>query len=239
LALPGSEGPAAGDGSVIRMRGIRRHFRVGSEVVRALDGIDLDVARGEFLACMGPSGSGKTTLLNVVGCLDTPTAGTYHLAGEEVSGFSEARLAEVRGRRIGFVFQSFHLVGRLTARRNVELPMVFAGVPRPERKGRVEAALEAVGLAARARHHPSQLSGGERQRVAIARAIVMEPDILLADEPTGNLDSASGAEVMRVLEERHGMGLTLILVTHNEEIACRTRRVVRLRDGLIVEDTLR
>lgn len=218
------------------MEGIRRYFRLGGGVVRALDGVDLTVEHGEFLSVMGPSGSGKSTLLNVMGLLDTPTEGTYALAGEEVAGLSESRLAEIRSRRIGFVFQSFHLIPRLTAYRNVELPMIFAGIARGERRERVDAALGSVGLSTRSTHHPAELSGGERQRVAIARAVVMEPDILLADEPTGNLDTHSGDEVMKVLEKKQAAGLTLIVVTHDEEIAARSKRIIRLRDGRIVED---
>jgi putative ABC transport system ATP-binding protein len=221
------------------MRGICREFQVGGQMVRALREVDLDVRRGEFLAVMGPSGSGKSTLLNLLGCLDTPTRGSYRLAGEEVGGLGEAGLAEIRRSRIGFVFQTFHLVPRLTAARNVELPMIFAGVPAPERRERAARALRAVGLTGRAEHRPAQLSGGERQRVAIARAVVMEPDILLADEPTGNLDLRSGEEVLRLLEERNAAGITLVVVTHNPEIGGRAGRLLRLVDGRVESDVRR
>jgi putative ABC transport system ATP-binding protein len=229
----------AGEDPVIRMRGVCRDFPVGDQVVHALRDVDLDLARGEFLAVMGPSGSGKSTLLNLLGCLDTPTRGSYLLAGEEVARLGEARLAETRRNRIGFVFQTFHLVPRLTAQRNVELPMTFAGVPAPERKERAERALGAVGLLPRALHRPAQLSGGERQRVALARAVVMEPDILLADEPTGNLDLRSGEEVLRLLEQRNATGITLIVVTHNPDIGGRAHRLVRLVDGRVESDERR
>jgi len=219
---------------VIRLRGIRRVFRVGETTVEALAGIDLEVDAGEHLAIMGPSGSGKSTLLNVLGCLDRPTAGSYELDGREVARLSEAELTRVRRHKIGFVFQSFHLVPRLTAAANVELPMIFAGVPRAERRRRAAAMLEAVGLAARADHRPEQMSGGERQRVAIARAMVMGPKILLADEPTGNLDSRSGRQVLELLESLHRRGLTLIVVTHDPAVARRAARLVVLHDGRIV-----
>jgi putative ABC transport system ATP-binding protein len=219
------------------MRGIHREFQVGEQVVHALQDFDLDIRRGEFVAVMGPSGSGKSTLLNLMGCLDTPTRGSYVLAGEEVGGFSEARLAKVRRERIGFVFQDFHLVSRLTAMRNVELPLVFAGMTPEQRRERASRALDAMGLGPRAGHRPAQLSGGERQRVAIARAVVTEPDILLADEPTGNLDTASGAEILKLLEQRNAQGLTLIVVTHDLEIGNRARRMLQLRDGRLVGDS--
>ncbi|RMH17690.1 MAG: ABC transporter ATP-binding protein [Acidobacteria bacterium] len=219
---------------MIRLRGIRRVFRVGETTVEALAGIDLEVDAGEHLAIMGPSGSGKSTLLNVLGCLDRPTAGSYELDGREVARLSEAELTRVRRHKIGFVFQSFHLVPRLTAAANVELPMIFAGVPRAERRRRAAAMLEAVGLAARADHRPEQMSGGERQRVAIARAMVMGPKILLADEPTGNLDSRSGRQVLELLESLHRRGLTLIVVTHDPAVARRAARLVVLHDGRIV-----
>ena len=220
---------------MIALRGVTREFVVGGRPVRAVRGVDLDIAAGDHLSIMGPSGSGKSTLLHIIGCLDRPTAGTYRLDGQEVTELDDARLSRIRGRRIGFVFQSYHLVPRMTAAQNVELPMVFAGIERPERAARVAQALEAVGLAERAHHRPEQLSGGERQRVAIARAVVMAPAILLADEPTGNLDSASGAEVTRLLEAMNARGLTLLVVTHDAGIAGRAARRARMLDGRLVE----
>ncbi len=224
---------------MIRLAGVHRVYRMGSRDVHALAGIDLDVGSGEYVAIMGPSGSGKSTLLNVLGCLDRPTAGSYVLDGREVSGLDELELSQVRRHAIGFVFQSFHLVPRMTAAGNVELPMVFAGVERPDRLERVAQALEAVGLADRTDHRPDELSGGECQRVAIARAIVMQPAILLADEPTGNLDTASGGDVVRLLEGLNARGLTLVVVTHDAEVGRRARRTVRLTDGVVVEDLRR
>jgi putative ABC transport system ATP-binding protein len=205
-------------------------------VVRALEGADLSIPDGDYVAIMGPSGSGKSTLLHLLGCLDRPTSGSYKLDGREVGALGEEDLAEVRGRRIGFVFQFFHLVPRLTAAANVELPMLLAGVRPAERRERVKAALAAVGLADRADHRPDQLSGGQRQRVAIARATVMKPAIVLADEPTGNLDRASGQEIIELLERMNRDGLTLIVVTHDPEVGHRARRIVRLVDGRIASD---
>ncbi len=219
---------------MIELRQMTRHYTVGDQVVRALDAVDLTVPDGDYLAIMGPSGSGKSTLLHLLGCLDRPTSGTYRLDGREVSSLAEAALAEVRSRKIGFIFQFFHLVPRLTAAGNVELPMILAGVPPKDRRSRVGEALEAVGLTDRAGHRPDQLSGGQRQRVAIARATVMRPSILLADEPTGNLDRASGAEIIELLERMNRDGLTLLVVTHDPEIGGRARRVVRLVDGRVV-----
>jgi len=219
---------------VIRLEHVVRVFPVGDTEVRALDDVSEHVASGEHVAIMGPSGSGKSTLLNVIGCLDRPTAGSYVLDGREVSGLDDAELTLVRRRVIGFVFQSFHLVPRLTAAENVELPMVFAGVPRDERRARVTAELRAVGLAARMDHRPDQLSGGERQRVAIARAMVMRPRLLLADEPTGNLDSRSGQQVLELLDQLHADGLTLVVVTHDASVARRADRIILMRDGRIV-----
>jgi putative ABC transport system ATP-binding protein len=216
---------------MIELRAVSRVFQVGDAQVHALRDLDLDVAAGEYLAIMGPSGSGKSTLLNILGCLDRPTSGTYRLDGRDVGSLSDADMAEVRLRKIGFVFQFFHLVPRLSALGNVELPMIFAGVPPRERRERAAAALAAVGLTARAGHRPAQLSGGERQRVALARATVMGPAILLADEPTGNLDRASGREVVKVLEELNRRGLTLIVVTHDPDLGQRARRLLRLVDG--------
>jgi putative ABC transport system ATP-binding protein len=219
---------------VIRLEHVSRVFQVGETEVRALDDVDEHVERGEHVAIMGPSGSGKSTLLNVVGCLDRPTSGRYVLDGREVSALDDAALTAVRRNVIGFVFQSFHLVPRLTAAENVELPMIFAGVDRPARRRRVEAELEGVGLAARADHRPDQLSGGERQRVAIARAMVMRPRLVLADEPTGNLDSASGRQVLELLGRLHAAGLTLVVVTHDPNVARRAARVIVMSDGRIV-----
>jgi putative ABC transport system ATP-binding protein len=221
---------------VIELRGVSRVFEVGDAKVHALKDVSLRIVAGEHVALMGPSGSGKSTLLNIVGCLDRPSAGTYVLDGEDVSSLDERALAAVRQTRIGFVFQSFHLVPRLSAAGNVELPMIFAGVEPAERKRRVAESLEAVGLSPRARHVPNQLSGGERQRVAIARAVVMKPAILLADEPTGNLDSKSGAEVLGLIESMNAAGLTLVVVTHDPEVAKRARRLVRMADGSMILD---
>ncbi len=219
---------------MIWLEHVGRDFAVGDTVVHALADVTEHIRRGEHVALMGPSGSGKSTLLNVIGCLDRPTAGRYLLDGQEVSGLDEAALTHVRRHLIGFVFQSFHLVPRLTAAGNVELPMVFAGVPRPERAERVAAGLAAVGLAARADHRPDQLSGGERQRVAIARAMVMRPRVLLADEPTGNLDAASGRAALELLDRLHAEGLTLVVVTHDPNVARRAQRTVVMVDGRIV-----
>jgi putative ABC transport system ATP-binding protein len=219
---------------VIELRGLSRTYDVGGRPVRALRDVDLSIAAGEYVSVMGPSGSGKSTLLNVLGCLDRPTSGSYVLDGEEVARLDENALSRVRRHKIGFVFQSFHLVPRLTAAGNVELPMVFAGVGRAERAERVAEALRAVGLSDRSHHRPDQLSGGERQRVAAARAVVMGPSILLADEPTGNLDSASGAEVVALLEGLNAGGLTLIVVTHDLSIGQRAPRRIRLSDGAVV-----
>jgi len=225
-----------GDGAIIRLDHVSRVYQVGESEVRALDDVSLAIPPGEFAAIMGPSGSGKSTMLNVLGCLDTPTAGRYLLDGESVEKLSEDQLADVRQRKIGFIFQSYHLVGRMTAARNVELPLIFAGVEPRERRDRVRATIESVGLAKRITHRPDQLSGGERQRVAIARALVMEPRILLADEPTGNLDTRSGEEIVALLERVNAQGLTLVLVTHDPRVAAHARRVLRMRDGQIVPE---
>jgi putative ABC transport system ATP-binding protein len=221
---------------MIRLVGLTRHYRVGDQTVKALEGADLSIPGGDYVAIMGPSGSGKSTLLHLLGCLDRPTTGSYQLDGREVADLSEEDLAAVRGRKIGFVFQFFHLVPRLTAAANVELPMVLAGARPAERRQRVAVALAAVGLSDRADHRPDQLSGGQRQRVAIARATVMNPSIVLADEPTGNLDRASGLEIIELLERMNRDGLTLVIVTHDPELAHRARRVVRLVDGHVVHD---
>ena len=219
---------------MIELRGIERVFEVGGQPVHALAGLSETIEAGEHVAIMGSSGAGKSTLLNILGCLDRPSAGSYLLDGRDVARLSENELTEVRRHKIGFVFQSFHLVPRLSAEANVELPMLFAGMPRAERRAKVERALAAVGLSHRADHRPDQLSGGERQRVAIARAIVLGPKILLADEPTGNLDSRSGAAVLELLERMRGEGLTLVVVTHDPNVARRADRVVTLRDGQIL-----
>ena len=221
---------------MIELSGISRDFEVGSKPVHALRGITLSVADGEYLSIMGPSGSGKSTLLNIIGCLDRPSSGSYRLDGREVARLDEQDLTLVRRHKIGFIFQAFHLVPRLTAAENVELPMVFAGIDRAERARRVKQVLSGVGLSERADHRPEQLSGGERQRVAIARAVVLGPSVLLADEPTGNLDRQSGREVLAVLEGMNANGLTLVVVTHDPDIGGRARRLVRLADGEIVEE---
>jgi putative ABC transport system ATP-binding protein len=221
---------------MIELKDLTRHFRVGDQTVRALEGATLAIPDGDYVAIMGPSGSGKSTLLHLLGCLDRPTSGSYRLEGREVADLGEEALAEVRGHRIGFVFQFFHLVPRLSAALNVELPMILAGVRPAERRDRVAAALASVGLTDRADHRPDQLSGGQRQRVAIARATVMKPSILLADEPTGNLDRSSGHEIIELLERMNRDGLTLIVVTHDPEVGHRAHRVVRLVDGRIVHD---
>jgi len=220
---------------VIRLEHVARVFTLGGTEVRALDDVSEHVEAGEHVAVMGPSGSGKSTLLNVVGCLDRPTSGRYLLDGREVGGLDDAALTAVRRHLIGFVFQSFHLVPRLTAAENVELPMTFAGIPRAERRARAAAGLDDVGLGARAEHRPAELSGGERQRVAIARAMVMRPRLLLADEPTGNLDSHSGRQVLDLLERLHRDGLTVLVVTHDPIVARRAERIVVMRDGRIAE----
>ena len=222
------------DAEVISVRGLERRYRVGGETVHALAGVDLDVAQGELLALTGPSGSGKSTLMNLLGCLDRPDAGSYRLAGDDVAKLSGDRLAELRNRHIGFVFQSFHLLPRLDAIANVALPLRYAGAS--DAKRRAVAALARVGLADRGSHRPNQLSGGQRQRVAIARALVCDPAIILADEPTGNLDSRTGDEVLALFEELNREGRTIIIVTHAAAVAARCRRRIRLADGKIVED---
>lgn len=220
----------------IRITGVKKIYDLGRAKVHALDGVDLRIYPNDYVAIMGPSGSGKSTLMNMLGCLDTPSAGQYFFGGEDVARMSDNELADIRNRRIGFVFQSFNLLPRATILRNVELPLVYAGKSREERTRRAAKALEQVGLGNRLEHRPNELSGGQRQRVAIARALVTEPSILLADEPTGNLDSKTGVEIMELFEELHRRGHTLILVTHEEEIAHHARRLVRLRDGRIESD---
>jgi putative ABC transport system ATP-binding protein len=221
---------------IVRLENVTRVYQVGASEVRALDGVTLHIHAGDFVALMGPSGSGKSTLLNVIGCLDRPTSGAYFLEGEPVQALSEDRLAEVRRRTMAFIFQAYHLVPRMTAIRNVELPLILSGVEPSERRGRARAALESVGLAGRFEHRPDQLSGGERQRVAIARAMVTRPRVLLADEPTGNLDSRTGAEIVAVLEKLNEGGLTIALVTHDPGVASHARRLLRMRDGRLLSD---
>jgi putative ABC transport system ATP-binding protein len=211
-------------------------YAMGGTEVHALRGVSLQIRRNEYVAIMGPSGSGKSTLMNMIGCLDTPSSGTCLLEGEAVGGMSDRRLAEVRNRRIGFVFQTFNLLARASVASNVELPLVYGGVPRAERRRRAREAIAMVGLSDRIHHKPSELSGGQRQRVAIARALVCRPSIILADEPTGNLDSATGEEIMRIFDQLHAAGQTIIVVTHEDHVAAHARRIVRLKDGLIESD---
>ena len=221
---------------MIRLEGLCRNFQVGNQVVHALDHLDLKIESGEYASIMGPSGSGKSTLLNMLGLLDSPTAGNYWLDDISTATMNDDEMAAIRQKKIGFVFQSFHLVPRMSAFENVELPMVLAGMPPRERREKVATALERVGLSGRVEHRPDQLSGGERQRVAMARAIVMKPTILLADEPTGNLDSRSGNEIVDTMEELNRQGLMLIIVTHDPAIGGRARRQIRMEDGRIVSD---
>ncbi len=227
---------AAATAPVIVLKDLHKIYEVGAETVPAVQGVDLLVHKGEYVAIMGSSGSGKSTLMNVIGCLDTPTRGTYHLGGTEVSSFSDDELAEIRNQRIGFVFQTFNLLPRSTAAQNVELPLIYAGVSARERQQRVREALAAVGLTDRSHHKPNELSGGQRQRVAIARALVNNPTLILADEPTGNLDSVTSNEIMRILGDLNALGHTVIIVTHEADIAGQCRRIIRLSDGRIVSD---
>ena len=226
-----------GSGSTLQLRDVVKTYVMGDDTVHALRGVSLEIKRNEYVAVMGPSGSGKSTLMNVIGCLDTPTSGTYSLEGQMVADMSEYQLADIRNQRIGFVFQTFNLIPRTTVFHNVELPMIYAGVGKGERRSRAENAIERVGLKDRMKHKPNELSGGQRQRVAIARALVCNPSIILADEPTGNLDSKTGDEIMTILDELHKGGQTIILVTHEDYIAEHAHRVVRLRDGHIESDT--
>jgi putative ABC transport system ATP-binding protein len=221
------------------MRGIVRRYQMGSHVVNALAGVDLDVDRNEYVALMGPSGSGKTTFMNIIGCLDTPSEGSYVLNDQDVTHLGDDELAYIRNREIGFVFQTFNLLPRASAIQNVELPLIYAGMDAKERRARVDESLAAVGLQDRAHHRPNELSGGQRQRVAIARALVNRPSIILADEPTGNLDSKSGEEIMKLFGDLHREGHTLIVVTHDDAIAAHAHREVRLRDGRVEIDRRR
>jgi putative ABC transport system ATP-binding protein len=223
--------------AVIATRGLERSFPMGDTIIRALRGVDLTIQRGEYVAIMGPSGSGKSTLMNIIGCLDQPDAGEYWLSGRLVSNLGDTDLAAVRNREIGFVFQTFNLLNRVDALHNVELPLIYAGCTRRERVARAREALEQVGLGERLHHRPGELSGGQRQRVAVARALVTRPSLLLADEPTGNLDSSTARDIMALFDELHGRGNTIVLVTHDGGVAARAHRTVRLRDGRIESDT--
>lgn len=222
---------------LIDVQNITRDFPLGQETIKVLKGIDLKIYKGEYVALMGPSGSGKSTFMNLLGCLDTPTSGEYYLNGKDVSNMTDDELAEIRNKEIGFVFQTFNLLPRTTALDNVALPMIYAGKNKEERRQRAEEVLQEVGLGDRMDHHPNQLSGGQRQRVAVARALVNKPSIILADEPTGNLDSKTSVEIMNLFNTIHSQGNTVILVTHEEDIAENAHRIIRLRDGLIESDT--
>jgi len=226
------------NGATLSLRDVVKTYVMGADTVHALRGVSLDIHRNEYVAVMGPSGSGKSTLMNVVGCLDVPTSGTYALEGQMVATMSEYQLADIRNQRIGFVFQTFNLIPRANIFHNVELPLIYAGIARARRRERVERAIERVGLSDRVKHKPNELSGGQRQRVAIARALVGNPSIILADEPTGNLDSKTGDEIMSLLDELHAAGQTIILVTHEDYIAEHAHRSIRLRDGMIESDEL-
>ncbi len=223
-------------GNVIHIRNIVRNFQLGSETVYVLKGIDLDIERGDYVAIMGPSGSGKSTLMNLLGCLDTPTSGKYILNDKDVSKLSDDQLAEIRNKEIGFVFQTFNLLPRTTALDNVALPMIYAGASKADRQARATEVLTDVGLADRIHHKPNELSGGQRQRVAVGRALVNRPSIILADEPTGNLDSKTSLEILQLFDDIHLAGNTVIVVTHEEDVALRAARVIRLRDGIIESD---
>ncbi len=221
---------------VIRIENLTRFYTIGEETVRALNGVNLTIQKNEYVALMGPSGSGKSTLMNIIGCLDTPTSGEYFLNGPNVAQLSDSELAAIRNKEIGFVFQTFNLLPRLTALQNVALPLVYAGIPEVERLKKAKEVLEQVGLGNRITHRPNELSGGQRQRVAVARALVKHPSIILADEPTGNLDSKTSEEIMQLLDIIHQAGNTIVLVTHEEDIALRAKRIVRMRDGIIESD---
>jgi len=222
--------------AIIKIKELKREFTVGSELVRALKGVDVSINKNEYVAMMGPSGSGKSTLMNLLGCLDTPTSGAYNLNGTDVSSLEDNDLAIIRNKEIGFIFQTFNLLPRLTALENVALPLVYAGYSKEQRNEKAAEVLAKVGLADRMDHKPNQLSGGQRQRVAVARALVNDPSIILADEPTGNLDSKTSLDIMRLFQEIHQMGNTLIVVTHEEEVAFHAHRILRLRDGLVEAD---
>jgi putative ABC transport system ATP-binding protein len=222
--------------ATLQLKDVVRTYTMGDQQVRALAGVSLDIAKNEYVAIMGPSGSGKSTLMNIIGCLDKPNAGSYKLEGVSVDRMSEDELADIRNRKIGFVFQTFNLVPRVNVFKNVELPLIYAGMAKAERRRIADEVIASVGLSSRAHHKPNELSGGQRQRVAIARALVCNPSIILADEPTGNLDSATGVEIMALLAELHRQGNTIILVTHEDDIAAHAHRVVRLRDGVIESD---
>jgi putative ABC transport system ATP-binding protein len=221
---------------VIRIENLTRFYTIGEETVRALNGVNLTIQKNEYVALMGPSGSGKSTLMNIIGCLDTPTSGEYFLNGPNVAQLSDSELAAIRNKEIGFVFQTFNLLPRLTALQNVALPLVYAGIPEVERLKKAKEVLEQVGLGNRITHRPNELSGGQRQRVAVARALVNHPSIILADEPTGNLDTKTSEEIMQLLDIIHQAGNTIVLVTHEEDIALRAKRIVRMRDGIIESD---
>ena len=223
---------------LISLKNIKRHYDVGGEVVRALDGVDLIINENEYISIMGPSGSGKSTLMNMIGCLDTPTDGNYEFGGELVHKMDDDQLASIRNRKIGFVFQTFNLLPKATALRNVEVPLIYSNIPKEERLETANNALVSVGLGDRVDHKPNELSGGQRQRVAIARALVNNPSIILADEPTGNLDSKSGIEIMRILDQLHSKGNTIILVTHEEDIAKHANRIITIFDGRVKEDIM-
>ena len=227
--------PAMSD-AVIRVAALAKKYRMGAETIHALNGLDCAIGANEYVAVMGPSGSGKSTLMNIIGCLDRPTQGDYWLSGENVAKLGDRALARVRNRRIGFVFQTFNLLPRATALQNVEVPLIYSGVGRRERRARAREALARVGLADRVKHKPNELSGGQRQRVAVARALVNQPDILLADEPTGNLDSRTGGEILGLFAALHDAGQTIILVTHEPDVAARAQRHLHLRDGVVTED---
>ena len=221
---------------LISLTNIKRHYDVGGEIVRALDGVDLKIQQNEYISIMGPSGSGKSTLMNMIGCLDTPTEGTYEFGGELVHEMDDDQLASIRNRKIGFVFQTFNLLPKATALRNVEVPLFYSNIPKDDRLEMANSALVSVGLGDRVDHKPNELSGGQRQRVAIARALVNDPSIILADEPTGNLDSKSGIEIMKILDQLHSKGNTIILVTHEQEIADHANRIITIFDGRVKQD---